>query len=158
MADLKLTTRKAPKRKVLFTGFGVFLLFVLAFSVFFFLQFQTIQVQGPSMEPTLKQGARVLTSRAYWLVGEIQKGDIIVLKSPKDGTIVIKRVYALQGEMVDFLNAPEDWPMVQGEIQVPTDHYYVLGDNKPVSEDSREFGPVPKSRVLGKVVVWNTSS
>jgi len=156
MTDRRYGLRAQPKKRVLFTGFGVFLLFVLAFSVFFFLQFQTIQVEGPSMQPTLEPGNRVLTSSAYWLVGQIQKGDIVVLRSPKDGAIVIKRVYALEGETVDFLNSPEDWPLAEGEFRVPEGHFYVLGDNKPVSEDSREFGPVPKSKVLGKVVVWNT--
>jgi signal peptidase I len=156
MAEVFTRTTSSPKRKVLFTGFGVFLLFVLAFAIFFFLQFQTVQVSGPSMQPTLEPGRRVLTSSAYWLVGEIQKGDIIVVRSPKDKSIVIKRVYALQGDVVDFLNAPESWPLGSGEFRVPENSYYVLGDNKPVSEDSREFGPVPKSQVLGKVVVWNT--
>lgn len=107
------------------------------------------------MEPTLSPGTKVLVSSAYWLVGEIQKGDVVVLRSPKDNSVVIKRVYALDGETVDFLNAPENWSLADGEFVVPNGDIYVLGDNLPASEDSREFGPVEKRRILGKVLVYN---
>lgn len=146
--------RVGAKKKILFTSFGVFLLFVLAFAVFFYFNFRTVEVVGPSMEPTLEPGSKVLVSRAYWLVGPIDKGDVIVVRSPKDNQIVIKRVYAKGGETVDFLNAPESWSLANGEYSVPAGSYYVLGDNLPASEDSREFGPVNRERILGKVLVF----
>ncbi len=141
-------------RKVAFTGFGVTLLFILAIAVIFYLNFKTVIVSGPSMERTFKSGDRLLSSRAYWLVGEIRKKDIIVIHSD-DGKYIIKRVCFMPGEEVDFWNQPrsEIWSMANGRYVVPTGQYYVLGDNRAVSEDSRTFGPIKKERVLGKIIL-----
>ncbi|MCG9895145.1 MAG: signal peptidase I [Fimbriimonadaceae bacterium] len=144
------------RKRVLFTGFGVFLLFVLAFAIFFYFNFRTIEVAGPSMEPTLQPGQKVLVTRAYWLVGEIRNGDIVVAETrdPEGAeSYVIKRVHAKGGEVVDFLNAPDNWNFLNGEYRVPDGEFYLLGDNKPASEDSRVFGAVDAGRILGKVLV-----
>jgi signal peptidase I len=146
------TPKPSRRRKVLFTGFGVFLLGVLAFAIFFWVNFQTVVVKGDSMDPTLQNGQRLLITKAYWLVGDIRKNDIIVVHRPESGEVVIKRVYAMQGETVDFYNVPDNWNLAQGEYIVPPDSYYVLGDNRPVSDDSRLFGPVRSDVILGKVV------
>ena len=140
-------------RKVVFTGFGVFLLFVLGFVLFFYWNFNTIEVKGDSMEPTFHSGQRLLISKAYWLVGDIKKNDIVVVKNIEGNDTIIKRVYALGGQPVDFFNIPESYDFSKGEYIVPTGHLYVLGDNRPVSDDSRLFGPVDNKNVLGKVVV-----
>ena len=104
------------------------------------------------MLPTFKNGAHLLTSSAYWLVGPIQKGDIVVLIDDS-GTAIIKRVYGMEGDKVDWLNVPEDYNLSSGEYVVPDQTLYVLGDNREVSEDSRRFGPVPYDRIIGKVVL-----
>ncbi|MES1228009.1 MAG: S26 family signal peptidase, partial [Armatimonadota bacterium] len=89
MASTTLTApRIQPKKKVFFTRFGVFLLFVLAFVVVFATSFQTVQVKGESMEPTFLSGQRLLITRAYWLVGGIHKNDIIVMKKPDSGETI----------------------------------------------------------------------
>lgn len=80
------------KRKVIITGFGLFLLFILGFSLFAYFNFHTIEVSGESMEPTFEPGKRVMVSKAYWLVGDIKKNDIVVIKRLSDGEILIKRV------------------------------------------------------------------
>lgn len=147
------THKKGRRKKILLTGFGAFLIFTLAFVVFFYLNFQTIAVSGQSMEPTFQSGRRVLVSDAYWLVGDIKRSDIIVLREPDSGDIVIKRVNAMGGDVVDMRNIPEEWSLAKGEYRVPEGKYYVIGDNRPVSEDSRRFGPIDKSRILGKVVI-----
>lgn len=146
---------KKPKRKtVLVTGFTVFLLLMLGFSVFFFLNFNTAAVSGPSMEPTLKDGRRLLFTRAYWLVGNIRKNDIIVFSSPSGAKeAVIKRVVGLPGDKIDPLNAPNEWGLARGPFTVPEGTLYVLGDNAEVSEDSRDFGPITTDLVRGKVVI-----
>ena len=144
--------QKRRKRKVLFTGFGVFLLFVLAFVIVFYANFTTVQVAGDSMEPTLNSGQRVLTTRAYWLVGDIRRNDVVVMKMPGTGTPIIKRVYAMPGEVVDFYNVPDEWDLSRGEYRVPERTIYVLGDNRPASDDSRSFGPVAFNDVIGKVI------
>ena len=151
-----MANEKSPptsrKKKVMFTGFGVFLSFVLAFVVLFYANFQTVQVKGESMEPTFLSGQRLLITRAYWMVGGIKKNDIIVMKKPDTGETIIKRVYAMPGETVDFFNVPENWSLAKGEYKVPSDSFFVLGDNRPVSEDSRFFGPVRADLVTGKVI------
>ncbi len=155
---MERTQGKSTQKKILFTGFGVFLLFVLVFVLVLWRNFRTVEVEGPSMEPTFHTGQRVLVSSAYWLVGAIKKGDIIVLKTPVKGDVIIKRVYALAGDKVDLLNVPDSWSLVNGDFIVPQNTVFVLGDNRPVSEDSRELGPIPLKAIIGKVVVWNNPS
>lgn len=147
-----LNSKPRGKRKAIFTGFGAFLIFVFLFAVFALVNFHTIVVKGESMEPTFMSGQRLVVSSAYWLVGDIKKNDIVVVKDP-DEEYIIKRVYALGGDTVDLYNVPKDWSLVNGEYKVPDGEIYILGDNRPVSEDSRAFGPIDRSQILGKVVV-----
>lgn len=144
----------SAKKKVVVTGFTVFLLFVLAFVIFLSQNFTSVEVKGPSMEPTFFEKDHVLVSKAYWLVGDIKRGDIVVIKSQdKAGEYYIKRVNRLPGESVDFYNLPQDYSLTNGEFVVPEGQYYVLGDNRPVSEDSRVWGPVDAGEIIGKVIV-----
>jgi signal peptidase I len=145
---------KLPARKrLIWTSFGSFLLFLLAVSVFFYYNFKTIEVQGNSMEPTLQQGQRLLISSAYWLVGEIKVNDIVVIKNTFEDDVIIKRVYKMGGETVDLAAVPENWDITRGKYVVPEGTIYVLGDNGAVSQDSRHYGPFNLSDVIGKVVV-----
>lgn len=146
---------KRPSRKtVIYTGFGGFLLFILAFAVFFYVNFKTIEVQGDSMEPTLKAGDRLLISRAYWLIGPIKQGDIVVIRNPYEtDEVIIKRVYRSAGGKVGLKNVPETWDIAQGEYTVPEGTIFVLGDNAAVSQDSRHYGPFDLKDVIGKMVV-----
>jgi signal peptidase I len=140
-------------RKRALTGFGVTLLFILAFAIFFFLNFRTVVVSGDSMLPTFRSGQRVLVSKAYWLVGPIRRKDVVVMRAPEASEFFIKRVYRLPGEEVDLANAPRSWSLTWGEFRVPEGSVFVLGDNLPHSEDSRQLGPVPLRDIIGKVVV-----
>jgi signal peptidase I len=143
-----------PRRKTLiWTSFGGFLIFLLAFSIFFYKNFRTIEVQGDSMEPTLTEGERLLVSSAYWLVGEIKDNDIVVIRNRDEGDTIIKRVYKREGETVDLANVPDSWDITQGKYVVPPGTIYVLGDNREVSQDSRHHGPFELKDVLGKVVI-----
>jgi signal peptidase I len=144
--------RKSTKRA--FTGFGLTLLFLLAFSIFFSLNFRTVVVAGESMTPRFHDGQRVLVSQAYWLVGPIRHKDVIVLRGEEAGEYLIKRVNRLAGEVVDMASIPDDWPLTQGEFRVPEGMIYVLGDNLLKSEDSRQLGPIALENVVGKVVVF----
>jgi signal peptidase I len=136
------------------TGFGVFMLFVLAFAVFFNRNFRTVEVRGNSMWPTFKSGDRVLVSSAYWLIGPIRKNDIVVIRN-KDDTLLLKRVYAMGGDTIPFKFVPEDYSVTNGKYVVPEGKLYLLGDNYPESEDSRHYGPISPEQVIGKVVVYH---
>jgi signal peptidase I len=129
---------------------------VLAFAVFFLLNFTTVVVSGPSMLPTFKSGRRLLASKAYWLVGPLKKDDVVVIREadPNAGTgYFIKRIYRLAGETVDMVNVPRNYKLASGPYVVPSGTVYVLGDNREVSSDSRELGPIELSRIIGKVIV-----
>lgn len=136
------------------TSFGVVLLFVLGFAVFFYFSFTTVVVTGNSMEPTYRNGQRLLSSRAYWLVGPIREKDVVVIRGDKPKEYFIKRVYKMAGGIVDFANVPETWSIGNGEYIVPQGHVFVLGDNREVSEDSRKYGAVPLDRIIGKIVSY----
>jgi len=140
-------------RKRAITGFGFTLLILLVFAIYFHYSFTTVVVSGESMLTTLKNGDRVLTSRAYWLVGAIKDKDIVVIKDDGPTGYIIKRVYRMAGEVVDWYNVPDNVDFRKGEYRVPPDHVYVLGDNREVSEDSRRFGPVRVEDIIGKVVI-----
>ena len=149
----KMEVRMKPNRKRAITGFGVTLLFLLAFAIYFHFTFTTVVVSGESMLPTLKNGQKVLTSKAYWLVGPIKEKDVILIKDDGPTGYIIKRVYRLAGEAVDWALVPDNFDFRRGEFKVPPGYIYVLGDNRAVSEDSRKFGPVPLDKVIGKVVI-----
>lgn len=141
------------KTRRLYTGFSLILVLMLIFVALFWRDFQTVQVSGDSMLPTFHSGERLLVSRAYWLVGPIQDNDVVVIRTSKPGEYIIKRVYRMAGEDVDFLNVPQDYQITQGKYVVPPGTIYVLGDNLPVSEDSRKYGPFDLDDVIGKVVL-----
>ncbi len=141
------------RNKRIYTGFSLLLVFLLIFLAIFYRDFQTVAVNGDSMLPTFQSGQRVLVSKAYWLVGPIRDNDVVVIKGTKPGEYLIKRVYRMAGEEVDLLNVPSDYLITKGRYIVPPGTVYVLGDNLPVSEDSRKYGPFDLDDILGKVVL-----
>ena len=142
-----------PGRKRRFTGFGVAMLFVLGFALVFYFNVKTVQVSGVSMLPTFKDGRRLLVSKAYWLVGPLQRKDIVVVKDDGPTGYIIKRIAYSAGDQVDWKDQPDSHRLSVGKYVVPKGTVYVLGDNRPQSEDSRKFGPVPLESILGKVIV-----
>lgn len=140
------------RRRKFMVGASGLLIFLLAFAGFLLFNFTMVQVSGASMLPNFKDGERVLVSKAYWLVGGVRNGDVIVLKQD-DGQYVIKRVYRRGGEKVEFRYVPDRYSIVNGPYIVPEGKVYVLGDNKSVSEDSRIYGPVETEKIIGKVVM-----
>ncbi|RYG35432.1 signal peptidase I [bacterium] len=144
--------RKGKKRVI--TGFGIVLLVLLPLVFFFYLSFHTVVVQGVSMMPTFKPNQRLLVSDAYWLIGPIREKDIVVVREKEiPNGYFIKRVYRTGGEEVDYANYPKGYSIRQATFKVPEGTVFLLGDNRPQSEDSRSFGPVELSRIIGKVVV-----
>jgi signal peptidase I len=128
-------------------------------------------VVGDSMRPALRDGERVFIWRAAYLLGEPERGDVIVFRYPLDPTRdFVKRVVGLPGEEIEiragrviingFLYTEP--PTVEPDrssypaTRVPEDSVFVLGDNRRVSEDSRFFGPVPLAEVKGEVflIYW----
>jgi len=142
---------------------------------------QAFYIPSGSMEPTLKVGDRVLVNKLAYHAHPIHRGDIVVFKRPKlEGgapTIkdLIKRVIGLPGETVE---SSQGQVVINGQVlhepylstgttttgierqTIPPGQYWVMGDNRSNSRDSRFFHAIPKSLVVGRafVLVWPLSS
>lgn len=159
-------------------GRGLIVVVLLAVLVRVFL-FEQFYVQGPSMEPTLVEPSRVVVEKVTGGARDVARGDVIVFHhgTGDDSRDLIKRVVALPGERialrdcvvyVDSVALPEPYvePSAYGcgtgdlpEQVVPSGQVFVLGDNREESADSRSFGPIPLSRVVGRavLVLWPPS-
>lgn len=142
------------------------LLILLLLTVAFYVVYSPLHVVGDSMAPALLNEDRVLRTKSY---AEPRRGDVIIIdaSSASDRDDVIKRVVAVEGDVVEI---EDDVATVNGvredtagillsdlegayklaSFTVPADHVYVLGDNRPVSLDSRYLGPVPIRDIRGK--------
>lgn len=150
-------------------SFLVALLFLLAI----FITLGSFRVEGISMEPTIYDGQGVMKVRvAYWF-GDPQRGDVITFEHPQQNRGLIKRVIALPGEWVQvttdyvYINGePLEEPYIQSDnypvyprTQVPDDSYFVMGDNRDHSSDSRAWGMVPRENISGRawLIYWPLS-
>ncbi|MGD8967238.1 MAG: signal peptidase I [Anaerolineae bacterium] len=125
---------------------------------------QATQVLGQSMEPTLHSSQRVVIEKVSYRLHGPRRGDIIVIDSPDQSEMLIKRVVGLPGETIEVKNGrviidgellEEDWTFRQGgghfgPQTIPPLHVFVLGDNRGASNDSRNFGPVPIDDIVGQ--------
>lgn len=147
--------------------------FVLALLIQQFLV-KPFGIPSESMEPTLLKGDRVLVNRLAYRFGEPQRGDIVVFRPPLGKEDYIKRIVAMGGDTVEvrsgrlFVNGvtlEEPYLKEQqmlghyDEIVVPEGSYFMMGDNRNNSGDSRVFGPVDEKAILGKafLVYWPLS-
>jgi len=149
---------------------------VLAIMVMIYLFVMSPQeINGASMEPNFHNGEYILTNKIEYKLKDPSRGDVVVFKSPRNKEIdYIKRVIGLPGDTVSlndnalFVNGEKvDEPYLASdvvifggsylregeEIVVPEGMYFVVGDNRPHSSDSREFGPVPKEDFIGKALL-----
>lgn len=126
---------------------------------------QVSVVRGNSMEPALHDGDRLVVDRVTYNLGNVQRGDVVVLRYPRNPDVdFVKRVVALPGDRVAmragvlFVNgeAADDYGCIPDrenldELVVPKREFFVLGDNRPISCDSREFGLVAEHLLKGRV-------
>ncbi len=144
---------------------------LLIFLVIHFL-IQSYHVEGPSMEPGLNTDEYVLVNKVSYLFQAPARGDVIIFHYPKDTTQdYIKRIIGLPGDTVKidqthvwvdgvllnepYISQPLNPDVNQQDIswKVPPGDYFVLGDNRPVSDDSRYWGFVPKSLIVGRAIL-----
>jgi len=161
----------APRQKA--AGLGLWLrdLFVSAAASVLIITFlyQPVRVEGTSMLPRLEDRDRLFINKFVYHVSAIERGDVVVFHYPRDPEkSYIKRVIALPGDRlwIDhgqvWLNGkplregyvPEDYrdSRSMGEIIVPEESFFMMGDHRSISSDSREFGPVERSLIYGKAV------
>jgi signal peptidase I len=150
--------------------FLIEIIIVVVFIVVWFTVIQTYEVFQTSMEPNFHEGERVIVFKAaYWSwIGKPQRGEIVVLQAPvaSDGDY-IKRVIGLPGDTVEIvqgatyvngvrLNEPyvkRSFTYTYPKTVIPAGTYFLLGDNRDVSNDSHRFGPLPRSNIIGRVFV-----
>lgn len=127
------------------------------------LLFHVSVVRGTSMAPSIHDGDLILVDRAAILLGsQIERGDVVVLEAPGDPEVdYVKRVIGLPGETVRIAAGHVWVDGVEilaergidrgGTWHVPPDAFFVLGDNRPRSSDSRDFGVIDRGAIKGKV-------
>jgi signal peptidase I len=137
--------------------------------------YQPVRVEGTSMLPRLEDRDRLFINKFVYRISSIERGDVVVFRYPRDiEKSYIKRVIALPGDRlridhgVVWVNGkaqyepyvPEEYQDTRSmaEIIVPDSTYFMMGDHRSISSDSREFGPVERSLIYGKAVFvyWPT--
>lgn len=171
MADMPVPSKR-PQLRI--SGFWtetlrtVVLVFVV--TVLFDMAIPRSLVEGRSMQPTFQDGNRLIISRIHYLFGQPNYGDVIVFNSMRErevGVMLIKRVIGLPGDTVEIRNQQV---YINGEpanssytledcmtcpdrtITLGPDEFFVMGDNRNHSTDSRSFGPVTREHIVGQVL------
>jgi signal peptidase I len=155
------------------TGIGVWLrdlMISLAISAFIIVfLYQPVKVEGTSMMPSLEDQERIFVNKFVYRLEPIERGDIVVFRYPRDPSkSYIKRVIGTAGDRIRidagqvYVNGqPLDEEYVPPEytdsrsypeIIVPSQSYFVLGDHRSMSNDSRDFGSVNQTYIYGKAV------
>lgn len=135
----------------------VILLFMVLFARFFF-------VPSGSMRPTLMEGDRIVSIAQYFPSGSTyQRGDIVCFTAPNN-TVYVKRVIGVGGDHIQisgekvYVNGEESpyqgtgGVMTSMDVQLADDEYWVMGDNRGNSEDSRFIGPIKADKMISKVI------
>ena len=166
-----------PEKKRLFGGMHSWMrdlivsVAVSAFIIVFL--YQPVRVEGTSMLPMLEDQDRLFINKIAYRVGDIHQGDVVVFQYPRDHSkSYIKRVIGLPGDRIRIdhgrvyvndlrLNEPyvpgrfmDDRSMAQ--VVLPPNEYFVMGDHRSISSDSRDFGPVDRDLIYGKAefIYW----
>jgi signal peptidase I len=175
------TTTKSRKR-ALTEWIVILIVAVLVSLIMRTFVFETYYVPSGSMYPTLQIGDRIIVDKLSVDFGTIHQGDIVVFKAPKKVAIacgddvadLVKRVIGLPGDILTSKGntiydngkaVNEKWTHTEplgtaiGRIRVPAGDYFMIGDNHAPSCDSRAWGFVPRSSIIGKVFlrIWPLS-
>jgi signal peptidase I len=134
---------------------------------------QPFIVSGASMDPTFKTGQYLIVDELSYRLDAPSRGDVIIFKYPKDPTqYFIKRVVGLPGETVRIADGEVSIQKTSGEtiqldesyvvnkgngadltVALPAGQYFVMGDNRPESSDSRVWGTLPRANIIGRAFV-----
>lgn len=178
--DPSIPYNYTPEQKGFFENFGTYLIdfietlvvFGAIFALIYLFVAQFHKVSGNSMFPTMHDGDYLITEKISYKLNQPKRGDIVVLQNPKDESQdFIKRIIALPGDTIKiennrvFVNGgtqpetyfPPNTPTRSGNflreaatVSMDPNQYFVIGDNRNHSSDSREWGPITKDEIVGK--------
>lgn len=157
----------------LFLDFIEIVVIALAmFVVMYIFLFQPHQVKGNSMFPNFYDGEYLLTDKISYRLNQPKQGEVIIFKAPKNEDYdYIKRIIGLPGDAIRISNgkvylnskllkeaylppgletAAGDFWQEGKSLTIPANNFFVMGDNRAHSSDSRDWGPVPKENIIGK--------
>ncbi|MGI8743587.1 MAG: signal peptidase I [Bryobacteraceae bacterium] len=162
--------KRSPLGAVLYWARDLFLAVIIAIIVILFL-YQPVKVEGTSMMPALNDQERIFINKFIYQynVGKIERGDMVVFWYPNDvSKSYIKRVIGIPGDRVkvdrgtvvidgkrlDETYVPREYrdDTSMASQVIPPDEYFVLGDHRSSSNDSRSWGLVPRRDIYGKAV------
>ncbi len=161
--DKQKLTVKAIAREIVETAIMTLLIFLVVR-----LAFQNFRIEGQSMEANLHDGQFLIVNKLVYYLHPPQRGDVVVFHSPENPRKdFIKRVIGLPGEEVEIVNGQVQInrvPLHETYIHSPTQHswgpqvvgqfeYFVLGDNRSNSSDSRSWGMLDGNAIIGKAWV-----
>jgi signal peptidase I len=155
----------ARRRRPSATVIGV-ALFALLIALRIFVA-EPFKIPSESMAPTLKPGDQALVEKIAGRDAP-QRGDLVAFHQPKTGEVLLKRVVAVGGDTVGledgllvvnrhtvrepYANTKSQDSVYFGPVRVPAGTVFVMGDNRGVSEDSRDFGAVPTRELIGRAI------
>ena len=166
---------KAAFRSILRQSFQLLVVVVLAAASYFLISrclLQSVKVVGRSMVPTLYDSQQYLLNRWVYHIHAPQHSDVVVLRDPSDNGFSVKRIIAAPGDSIYLKNgsvylngcklneaylAPGTPTFTDSKyrdqlILCGKDQYFLLGDNRLNSIDSRMYGPVPRQNILGPII------
>lgn len=164
-------------RKILNFFWEVFTIVVVALLIVIPIRyyiFQPFFVMGQSMEPSFSQGDYLIVDEISYRFRDPQRGEVVVFKNPQNPhQYFIKRIIGLPGETIkikdgkiiisqdDFSQVLDELAYLSSSVKTPgnlnltlkENEYFVLGDNRLASFDSRRWGPLPKENIIGRVIL-----
>jgi len=166
----RMSPRSKRLLKQLLSLFLFGLLCIASYFVFSRFVFTPVIIQGRSMMPTLRDGEYYILNRLAYFFKSPARGDVVVIRDPGHNDFAVKRIIAKPG---DWLNLRDGKVYLNGRrlvesylpkgtftatpdsgekwIELGKDHYFVMGDNRPWSEDSRYYGRINRGNILGAI-------